>query len=247
MYGPSSPPPNEPEALSRLEHLSGIIAEIETDLDHGEAADFSSDAEYNAWRYRAKGALGFYRREERFLEKWIRSYHGKGEDRKLNHGRAPSRLARIAEEIRMQAQDLADEIEEEYTPRFSPGIPPPTVEAARERQLQVHAVKLKLQAAFTKITSEWTKYPLERKDLSGIKFPLQKILAEVEIELSFLRESLRDQPFNPMGNTTWVAECVNALDRAVVSGFQLTNKESRALDRLRVKAESARPIGKPGT
>lgn len=233
-FSRTNPPPSEAEALVVMDNLTATAASIEAKLDHTDPEDFPSDEQYHTWRQRAINALGFTRRELTFLERWLR-------ERKRSAGR-PGHHAQdspqlyddlqiVVQTIRDRVQELAAQIGGEYTPRYTPAHPPESMLAAHERMATLSGIRYQLQAAFSEITAAWISHPLRRADLSGIKSPLQHILAQVEVENGVVKGYIRTHEMQSHP-PSWPAVLSRALSRAVAEGFALTPTEQAVLDQL---------------
>jgi len=132
---------------------------------------------------------------------------------------------------RKLARELAEEIAATYTPVFTASHLPTDAGQANERRAQLALIRNRLHEAFTVITAAWTEHPLSRKDLPGVKAPLQKILKVVESEGTLIKDFLRTQSTNDWAGNTSL--CLQALTRAINGGFVLSEAEQSAFKHLR--------------
>lgn len=235
-FSASNPPSTEEEANEVLEQLEEQLAQVEAQLDHADPDDWASDGEYRDWRRRATGAVGFIRREQKFLQNWLKQKETERKQQEKSKrpsisGLGPRDLAHIAQGIRKRAEVLAEEIGQQYSSMYSPEKLPSGVASAHQRIEELSSVRAKLQVAFTEITAAWTEHPLRRSDIGAAKLPLSRILGAVEAETAALRQYIREQEM--LDRSDWKQVCCMALSRAVTEGFKLTEDEISVLNRLR--------------
>ncbi len=233
-YSRINPPPSGEVALKRIDGLSVEVTQIEVELDHADPEFFQTEEGYQHWRHRATKALGHKKSELVFLERWVREQEYVAR-RFVEPVRGSAEIHRDlrtdAQSIRNRVADLVREIRGSYTPCYTAVHEVESMPVANERLTQLARVRHQLQAAFAEVTAAWTSHRLRRGDLSGVKSPLQKILMEIEIETSVVREYVQLQ--HTSFSSDWKAVCARALERAVSEGFVLTEPEKVVLEQLK--------------
>lgn len=241
-YSRLHPPPDEQAALARLDILYDATTRMATQLEFAELDSFPDDEEYELWRDRTIRQLAALRCETTFIERWLQAYRVGGTtfpESPVLGGSHLNSLSAISNQIRALAERLAAELRGQYQPLYSQINPPPDLASAHRRIAELTILKLQTQGAFAQITAEWTKYPLDRDDLSGIKAPVQIVLVAIEIEMVCVKEFIRANAFDwksPKG-----VLCINAVMRAIEQGFIVSSDERAALDHLREKFVPPQP------
>jgi hypothetical protein len=162
----------------------------------------------------------------------IRAYLGapQAEDRE----RLLEELEEIAQGVCERAESLARSLEEECTPLYNDGSPPPGREEAKLRLAQIPVMRTKVQSALSEVKSACASHSLRRSDLAQARLPLSRLLDMIQTETAFLKaflaENSAEKPFKASGR--WKSVCLGALTRAVLDGFKLTPDEQEVLKEM---------------
>lgn len=213
----ASPPPNKKTALERLDKLDKEITNIENQLKDKQPNGFPSEDDYHLWRMKAESARSHKEREFLYLREWI--------DVSANADN-PLLLQSSNRDILEQADRLASEIV--YKAKYSQDHLPENINASMERIHELAQIKNQLQLAFSQINALCVRYKTAKKDMSGLKKPLQDILSLIEMELAVLRAFNRQNSSFPSSN--WKVIILNLLERVQIEGFELTDEEQEILD-----------------
>ena len=228
-YTSASPPPSIEAAEQRVGEIDLVDETIKAQLANTTAQDFVDDVSFRSWKNRAASALGYVRRERKFLWQWIAANQPA-----KPHPFSPrnAQLEIIFQGIKKRAENLATELRKDFQPKYSSEHQPADVPSARNRMNELTAVRMRLQGYFTELTGAFTSHPLERSRLVSVKLPLQAILSEMEAETAALRIFIQTQPSLPSskGGDDWKQFLVQLVDRALSSGLQLTPEERQRFD-----------------
>lgn len=225
-YNRLNPPPNEESARQRIDQITKIIERINAELEHTRPDEFETDDDFFGWKGSAAAAIGHYKHELRFLEEWLKP------PAVVKVSKAD---AEMLQRVRDKVAELADLLESEYAPVYSDACPPPSLSVARERLLVLGSMSRKLTEAFAEAGNLWSSHTLSKQALAGIRAPLQGIVTELSEERSAVKNYIRVKSVElnaRPGLANWQGTCLDALKRAVASGFQLTEVEREVLERM---------------
>jgi|GEM_PF-5834834 len=254
ISGSSNPPPDLNDAKRRRKALSDVRSRITHSLQT--VAEMWQEHPYSGGTLKAVKrplvALHTSVNEEiRYLDGCIEEFHRMTEEKEREVQKERKAAAAAAKntadagrydelqrtnlDIRKRAEELAVEIRDSYSSLYTIERSPADLDEARQRQVLASEAKLRLQAAFAEITDAWCRHPLSRRELSGVKRPLTKILDGIELELGIAKRFITDRtPQIPPADKRrwWKSVCVAALTRATFEGFKLTDEERTVIQEL---------------
>lgn len=233
-YGHNNPPPSKAVVLVRLDELEQREQKILAQIETGDPNDFATDAEYQSWRSRANGALGYIRAEQRYLARWLQGdtvpkapvYVPEGGKRRMpmGHGSLMSSI-----------QSMANAVSAEYQSKFSLNNPPSSVEEAQRRLDVIAPIYQQCMDFYRNLADDAKSKGIGQDMLAGMKKPLSRVYEQMKAEQGYLRKWLKAQGASRPDRFKIVI--LGLVERAVARGVVLTEEETEIVESLRERLE----------
>ncbi len=230
LYSYRNPPPSHEVALARLHELEVAVQSIEVQLQHGNPNEFPSDDDFLTWKGRATGAAGHYRAEIAYLERWMGvrgSQSGQGGPQHVSSAQYRTGI----EEISGKVRNMTAQVREKYKRVYSEGHLPADVVAARTRRQELSALIQMCTGFFKDLKLSAEAGGVGEERMQKLRKPLSTIYMEIQAENKLINRTFHNAVEGPQ--VDWTLFLLSLLDRAVTSGFTLTDEERKTAEAIR--------------
>lgn len=232
LYSYRNPPPSHDVALARLHELEVAVQSIEVQLQHSNPNEFPSDDDFLTWKGRATGAAGHYRAEIGYLERWVGargSQSGQGGPQHVSGAQYRTGV----EEITTKVRNMTTQVREKYKRIYSEGHQPADVATARARRQELSSVIQMCTGFFKELKLSAEAAGLGEERMAKLRKPLSTIYMDVQAEnkviAKFFRENVQEGP----RDVNWTLFLLSVIERAVKSGFVMTDEEKNTAEAIR--------------
>lgn len=227
-YNAANPPINSQDAQSRLEEVYTAIHQIEGKLEFSSKDDFDEGpVSFQSWMSRATKALGYWRSERDFLERWIRI----NKNLLINPDTAPADPSQgyLEGDFDSRIEQVRLYIAERYTPKYSAKCPPSTMSALKKQKRSIQHILSRMESIFAGLSDAAKVFGVSKENLQSRTKEIGLIAQEANEELAFLIKAGRS-----MGAAD-LRYLLAILDRSVSEGFSLSSDEREQMDVIRNK------------
>lgn len=233
LYSYRNQPPSYEVALARLHELEVAVQSIDVQLQHSNPNEFPDDDTFLTWKGRATGAMGHYKAEIAYLERWMgvrgsQSGHGRDGQQHVSSGQYRTGIEEIAADV----QRMTTDVRQKYKRVYVEGNMPPDVAAARKRRNEFYEPMQLCVRYFKELKSKGEASSIGEEKMVKLRKPLSTLYMEMQAESKLIGKFIRDN--EPQGERVdWTLFLLSLLERAVASGFVLTDKEKATVEEIR--------------
>jgi hypothetical protein len=223
-YSSTNLPPSREEGHRRLEECNSSVERIQTDLDLKKQLDFPNEKEFLDWRRRAIRSCGHYKTEIKFLRQWL----------SVATTARPVTLNQQEESLVKRFVEIADGLKKRYTTHFTNDNPPSTQDEVTARRNEISPLLDEFSTIFKETRSLADSCGISAKRYDEFRRPIMEVYDAARTEAQLLNKHARkQQSVKDRHQVDWTLFLVSLLDRAISTGFALSDEERELLEKIR--------------
>ena len=230
LYTYGNPPPSREAAISRLETLEVAVAEVVAQLEKPDFNGFATNYHFEYWKVRATNALAHMRAEINYLQRWINHQDQLDREKQNQLNREKHEVAiPIPEGIEASIWNIVEIMRKKFHPVYTEGRLPLDLAETYNRKYELYVIGKEFMKIFEDLKVQGKTAEVGRQKMINAQRPLSDLYQELIAERKLLNDFLSEKRGN------WKPLVLSIIDRAIASGFVISDEEKTFLHDLRME------------